>query len=412
MGPYGRMRADLGSQVDYERMRRERRDKARKAMEKHGLDAVLCLIPENCRYLTIGPAYPVYRYVLFAKDVEQPVHYEAGMLEPAYRDIPGQEVKMCIGLPAGLLLTNEVAYDRQVDKLVVQMKQELKRLGISSGNIGIDINNPRLINALEKEGIKITLDGWRAMGEARKTKTKDEIEVMRTACAMVEAGFQRAREVIRPGITEQQIYAEMVKTMLYAGAEIVGGGHVSSGPHSWPIANTRSDRLIRPGDIILIDIYELNYLGYKTCYYRNFSCGKPTEAQKEAWAKARDFTWNAFKMMKPGVTTKEIVEHWPKAEEFGFPDEEAACLCQWAHGIGLTLYEQPMISRIWSLDYPEVLEEGMVMAFETLWPTNEKCPDYPNGQCLRIEEEVAITSTGVDVLSKWPIDGIIECEPL
>lgn len=156
------------------------------------------------------------------------------------------------------------------------------------------------------------------------------------------------------------------------GAEAVYGGLVCSGPHTWPNANLITDRIIRYGDIVYIDIYDLVYHGYRTCYYRTFCCGKPTQKQREAWARVRDWLWDAIKIIRAGITTKDIVEKWPRAEEFGYPSEEAACLAQWGHGIGLTLYEPPMISRIWSLDYPERLEAGMVIALETIGPTDEK----------------------------------------
>jgi len=407
--PYGRTRGDLGSQVDFVRLKKETREKTKAAMAKYGLDAVLCMRQENCRYLTIGPAYPVYRYVFFPGHAEEPTHFEAGMIEPAYRDIPGQKVKVAIPVPEALLLNSPAAFDVQLAKLVAQLKQELAEAGLLKGRIGIDTDSGRLIGALEAEGIKVTLDGWRAMTDARLRKTRDEIELMRISCAIIEAGFQRAREVIRPGITEQQVYAEMAKRCLEQGAELVAGGHVSSGPHSFPIANTRTDRIIRPGDIVLIDLYDLQYWGYKTCYYRNFVVGKPTQAQKDAWARARDYTWNAIRMMKPGVTTGQVAALWPRAEEFGYADEEGACLCQWAHGMGLTGYEPPLISRIWSIDHPEVLEEGMVMAMETISPTGEITPDHPTGQALRIEEEIYITKNGCELLSVWPVDEIIEC---
>lgn len=408
--PYGRFTSDYGGVVDFDRLKTERREKARKSIEKYNLDAVLCLLPENCRYLTIGPAHPFYRYVTYAMKAEEPILHDSGMIELAIRlGIPGVKSKVSVGLPLGLLPSNKPAYDYQLSKFVAQIKGELSDFGISGGTIGIDVTDLVVIDALKKEGIKISTDGGNAMREARATKTKDEIELLRMGCSVVEACFERAREVIKPGVTEQQVWAEISKKAFELGAEALTGGHVSSGPHSFPIANTFSDRIIRPGDIVLIDVYDLSYHGYRTCYYRNFSCGKPTEAQREAWEKARDLTWEAIKLLKPGVTTKELVEKWPKAEEFGYDNEEAACLAQWSHGLGLTLYETPMTSRIWSLDYPETLKEGMVFAVETVAPTNERSGAYPHGQALRIEEEVCITESGYDVLSQWPIDEITQC---
>jgi methionine aminopeptidase len=60
---------------------------------------------------------------------------------------------------------------------------------------------------------------------------------------------------------------------------------------------------------------------------------------------------------------------WPKATEFGFPDEEAAFALQMGHGIGLAIWEKPMISRLVSLEHPHEIKPGMVFALETFWPT-------------------------------------------
>ena len=68
------------------------------------------------------------------------------------------------------------------------------------------------------------------------------------------------------------------------------------------------------------------------------------------------------------MTTADIVKLWPKAEEFGFPNEEAAFALQYGHGVGLSIWEKPIFSRLVSLDHPEVIEEGMVFALETFWP--------------------------------------------
>lgn len=170
-----------------------------------------------------------------------------------------------------------------------------------------------MANALQKAGINISPDGGKAMAEARVIKTRDEVELIRTACSIVEAGFQRAREVIRPGATEQQVWAEIAKTCYGLGAEALDGGLVDSGPQTFPRASVITDRIMRPGDIMLIDNYNLSYFGYRTCYYRDFVIGKPTNAQKEAWEKAREYTWDSIRLLKDGVSTRELVENWPKA---------------------------------------------------------------------------------------------------
>ncbi len=91
-------------------------------------------------------------------------------------------------------------------------------------------------------------------------------------------------------------------------------------------------------------------------------------AQRDAYTKCRELIDTAIAQVKPGATTADIVSLWPKAEEFGFPSEEAAFGLQYGHGIGLSIWERPIFSRMISLEHPEVLEEGMVFALETYWP--------------------------------------------
>ncbi len=410
--PYARFSGDIPGIIDYDRLRTERRARARKALEKWGLDAVICFLPENARYLTIGPRYTFYRYVVFSRKIDEPILNDAGMIEDAFRrSIPWLRSKPSVPLPQGLIPGNEAAYNYQVGQWVKQIKKELKELDVLDGKIAIDIPTPALVNALKEAKINVSLDGLRAMNDARTCKTKDEIELTRIACSIVEAGFQRAKELIKPGMTEQQLWAEIAKVCWELGADGVQGGLVDSGPHTWPRANVITDRIMRYGDILLIDIYDLSYFGYKTCYYRDFVIGKATSAQKEAWEKAKELTWDSIKKVKPGATTRDLAKGWPAAKDFEYPGahEYGAILSQWGHGVGLTLYESPMISRAWSLDYPEVLKEGMVMALETLVPTEEISGDYPHGQCLRIEEMVAVTKDGYDLLTKWPIDEITAC---
>jgi Xaa-Pro aminopeptidase len=101
------------------------------------------------------------------------------------------------------------------------------------------------------------------------------------------------------------------------------------------------------------------------------------------------------------VTTDQIAAVWPTAEELGFPNEEACFGLQFGHGLGVGLYEAPMISRLHSLDHPAVIEEGMVFALETY------CAASDGRSAARIEEEVVVTADGVDILTKFPAEELL-----
>jgi len=106
-------------------------------------------------------------------------------------------------------------------------------------------------------------------------------------------------------------------------------------------------------------------------------------------------------LVKPGATTADIVSVWPRAEEFGFADEEAAFALQYGHGVGLAIWEKPIFSRLVSLDHPEVLEEGMVFALETYWPASD------GWSAARIEEELVVTADGCEVITKFPAEELL-----
>jgi Xaa-Pro aminopeptidase len=105
--------------------------------------------------------------------------------------------------------------------------------------------------------------------------------------------------------------------------------------------------------------------------------------------------------VRPGATTADVVRHFPKAEAFGFPDEEAAFALQYGHGVGLSIWEKPVFSRLVSLENPEVLQEGMVLALETFWPASD------GWSAARIEEMLVVTATGCEVITRFPAEKLL-----
>ena len=161
-----------------------------------------------------------------------------------------------------------------------------------------------------------------------------------------------------------------------------------------------SDRLIRPGDLVFLDIQTI-YNGYQTCYYRTLCCGKANKEQKEAYQLAHQWMQDGLAQLKPGRTTGDIARAWPAATTVGFDSESEAFGLEYAHGLGVGLWEPPVtVSRAISLDHPVELQENMVIAVETM-------RGGTNG--VRIEEEAVITSDGHELITFFPADILIEC---
>jgi Xaa-Pro aminopeptidase len=184
------------------------------------------------------------------------------------------------------------------------------------------------------------------------------------------------------------------------GSEFVEGVNAISGERCAPHPHVYSDRIIRPGDPAFFDILH-SYMGYRTCYYRTFAVGSASAAQRDAYTRCREYIDRAIALVRPGATTADIVSVWPTAQEFGFPDETAAFGLQYGHGVGLSIWEKPIFSRLVSLDHPEVLEQGMVFALETYWPSADGLG------AARIEEELVVTADGCEMITKFPAEELL-----
>jgi Xaa-Pro dipeptidase len=280
------------------------------------------------------------------------------------------------------------------DRAAREICEVLRAEGVADMPLGIDIVEPPMHAALEAEGIRVN-DAQQVMLNAREVKSQDEITLLNTACAMVDGAYQLIAERLKPGIKESQLVAEVTKFLFDLGSEHVDNINAVSGERCSPHPHVFSDRIIRPGDQAFFDIIQ-TFVGYKTCYYRTFTVGSATDAQRDAYKKAREWIDASIELMKPGTGTDEVAKVWPKAEEFGFSSEMECFGLQFGHSVGLFLHERPIISRLNSLDHPVEIKEGMVIALETY------CPAKDGYSAARIEEEVVVTADGPQVITRFP----------
>lgn len=393
--------------LDYVRLRKERLERTRNSLKKNDIEAVLLFQEPNIRYVARGTGRALserslgFRYSLFPVN-SSPTLFEFGMFYyHAKRNTPWLDVQPAVPF---LAQGPPEAQQNQLRKMARQIKSQIKENGLSSEVLHIDVTDPRVVNALSSEGIKVSTGAAKALNEAREVKTRDEVEAIRTGTAISEAAFARALNGIRTGaVSENELRGSMMDEMYRRGMEMVPTAEVSSGPRIGESnITTTSDRLIRNKDLVIINTCSSSYSGYRICYYRTFSSGQPTMDEKDAYEDTREILYEGIRALKPGATTKDIVDKWPRAEEFGYPNEDAAFWLQWGHGIGLTIAEGPTFTHLWSDDYPEKLKAGMTLALETWLPTK----DSNYRQSVRIEEMLHITESGCEILSRWPIDEI------
>ncbi len=398
---WGTMAKDWERGIDYPRLVQERFERAQASVRSSGLGAVLCFNVDNVRYLTgthIGEwARDKFdRYALCAREggpfLWDPAPPAKRISSPWMEDRIGSPVSNMQGALPPQMRVQEV-FARQILKALTDY-------GVANQPLGIDLLELPMIRALEAVGIEV-VDGQQAMLDAREVKTADEIEILKVAAAMVDATYYDICKAIRPGVRESELVALAHDRLFRLGSERVECVNSVSGPRGTPHCHTFSDRIVQPGDMVYLDIMH-SFNGYRTCYYRTFSCGVPNRHQTEAYELASQWISASIDAIRPGASLDDLAGAWPPASEFGYKNEDEAFLLQYGHGIGLSLWERPIISRRFA-GQKQVLREGMVFAVET-WKGAED-----GSGAARIEEEVVVTATGCEVITHFPSDRLISC---
>jgi Xaa-Pro aminopeptidase len=403
----GHAGVDFEQRVDFDRLRTYRLARAKDALNASDCGAFLLFDFYNIRYVTqtwIGGALgdKMTRYALLTRGGD-PMLWDFGSAALHHKLYsPWLQPENC---RAGMLgLRGAIAPSTGLmESAVTQIKGLLVDAGVADAPIAVDIVEPPFLFEMQRQGLHV-VDAQQLMLDARAIKSDDEIMLLTQAAAMVDGVYQDIVEALKPGIRENEIVALASKRLYEMGSDQVEAINAVSGERCNPHPHNFSDRLIRPGDQAFFDIIQ-SFNGYRTCYYRTFSVGSATGAQRDAYTRAREWMDAAITLVKPGVSTDEIARVWPAATEFGFADEMAAFGLQFGHGVGLGLHERPIISRLNSLEDPIEVVPGMVFALETY------CPASDGFSAARIEEEVVVTEGGAQVITKFPAQELFIANP-
>lgn len=395
---HGHNGVDFEKRVDFDRLRSYRIDRAAEALEASGCGAFLLFDFYNIRYTTqtwIGGALgdKMSRYALLTRD-KSPYIWDFGSAAKHHKLFaPWLDPERSRGGMLGL--RGAIAPSAGLMKeAVATIKGILEDAGVAHEPVGVDIVEPAMLFEMQEQGLKV-VDIQQSMLDARAIKSADEIMLLSQAAAMVDGVYQDIIDVLKPGIRENEIVALANKRLYEMGSEQVEAINAVSGERCNPHPHNFTDRIVRPGDQAFFDIIH-SFNGYRTCYYRTFSVGSATQPQIDAYTRAREWMDAAIDTVADGVGTDEVARLWPKATDLGFADEMDAFGLQFGHGLGLGLHERPIISRLNSLDHPVEIKTGMVFALETY------CPATDGISAARIEEEVVITETGAQVLTRFP----------
>lgn len=390
---------DYEERIDFSRLRKERVQKAVEQLKQNGLDAALLWREENVRYLTslrlqlLQYRGPNYHCVLLTSKGELVLFISGGEIARVKETMPW------IGHVEPISMLEEPT---QVEYFAQNVLRDVfKELGLGGGKIGIDAMTYNLLNGYQKNLGGITLaDGNKPMFDARVTKTKQELEIIEQATALAEVVTQRGLDSIAPGVTENQVAAEVLHKLFSMGGEFahVAVPFVASGERLSPPTRFASDKIIRSGDLVFIDI-GASWNGYFGDLGRTTICGSPSRKQKEVYTAVLEAQKEGLSKMRPGVTNDEVARAYKeKASQYGFGNNFIYLFI--GHGVGISPNEPPYIGEPIPGAKQVELKPGMVFAMEPLiW-----VPDTQGGGGVRIEDMVVITEGGPRIISRIPYE--------
>ncbi|TSA41696.1 MAG: aminopeptidase P family protein [Betaproteobacteria bacterium] len=387
---YSQTGVDWQYRVDFDRMRRARLQRTREQMEAFDLGALVLFAGANIRYVTGSYQgnwkYNInIRYVVLPRGGEPVLFETAGSdLHCAVIDLPWlQEDRI---RPAITWQWAEGAVPHMAKRMVDSVVDVLREGKVEKEKIGIDNLDMPSLQAFRDAGLNI-VNGWPAMSAARVVKTRDEIELLKQSSTIGDAAMWQIKyNWLKPGITEREIEAKVHEFMLDRGCEIIYDIIVASGGNTSPYRRWATNKMIRQGDLLIVDINATGPSGYFIDFVRCFKCAEKMNQQEIGlYREVYDSMYAAIDKLRPGNTTADVAACFPKYDDDKYG---TVTLQQFAHSIGLTLYEGMWISRAYSLDYPAEIKENMYFAVETF----AGHPGLP--QTCRLEEDVLVSGDG------------------
>ncbi len=273
---YSQTACDWQQRVDFERLRRDRLQRLREAMAAKDLGALVLFAGANVRYAT-GSYQGNWKYNINIRYVVVPNNGEPVLFETAGTDLHCAEIDLPWMdkdriRPAITWQWAEGAVPHMAGRMAESVVDVLKEHGLMKERIGVDNFDMASLTAFQKTGINI-VDGWPAVSAARVVKTPDEIELLKQASTIGDAAMWKIKyEWLKPGVREREIEAKVHEFMLERGCEIIYDIIVASGGNTSPYRRWATDKMIRQGDLMIVDINAVGPSGYFIDFVRCFKC--------------------------------------------------------------------------------------------------------------------------------------------
>ena len=346
-------------------------------MQKENLDALIAVSPEMIRY-TLGTVVPTQSLI-------------RERLAICITSSEGKQVAIVVNIEEELVkkegLVEDIrVYNEFTDKPMKILSDVLKEMHLENKKIGIELDYiPFQHYSILKKEMPNTqfVDCRDYFLKLREVKTNEEIEVIREIGKAAEHAHRKVFQLIKPGMSEKDI-GSLVISELYSqvGADpkiIV----VASGERSSMLNASATDRLLKDGDIIRVDIMATKN-GYYCDVCRTSVVGKPSKEQLDIWntiIEARNLILNNI---KPGINSHELYGLYNN-----FVTKNGLTPIDFVgHGLGLGLHEEPYIGKYGGA----VFTPGMVLCVEPIHV-------IPGVMGFQVEDEILVTDDGYEFIT-------------
>lgn len=393
-------RAPESEGIDLPAVRLYRQGRVRSQMQRYGVDALILSDPVNIRYATGARNMQVFsqrnapsRYLLLTADKSILFEFTGALhLGEGYETIdevrPARTASFVAAGPH--IAEREKAWAAEMADLVTGLTGPGATLGLERLNAGTAI-------ALKASGLRI-VDAQEPVEMARAIKSDEEMKCVNASLRATEIGVGKLRDAIRPGMTEAELWSVLHQSVISQNADYCETRLLNAGPRTNPWFQETSSNVIGENELIALDTDVVGCHGYYSDFSRTFHSGpgKPTAMQRELYKVAHEQVHHNMDILKPGMSFRDYADRaWDIPERYY---ENRYYLS--AHGCGMT-GEYPYLYH--RGDFPDAGYDGEILPGMTIC-VESFIGEAGGGEGVKLEQQVLITQTGIELLSRFPFE--------
>jgi len=386
-------------EINFDRLRSYRLDRVKKELAKRDIGACILFDPVNVRYSLDTTNMSIYNMHNLTRYCFIPVNGPVILYEYFNCEHLAKHLTLIDEIRPGITWDYFSVGDQVEDQLNKWTGEVENLMNLHCGKnkrLAIDVSNGPGILALNKIGLEI-LDGKEILEQARKIKSKEEIQCIKASMEVCEKGVRLMRKELKAGMTEDELWALLHKTNIENGGEWIEGRILSSGPRTNPWMQEASNRIIQQNEIVSFDTDMVGPYGYCADISRAFVEGnKFNSEQKKIYQMAINHIHHNAELIKPGLSFKEFVtKSWVLPE--AYYGNRYPCI---VHGIGLC-DEWPMVK------YPtEVTDEKGQFEKDMTITVESYIGEVGGKEGVKLEQQYLIKENGLELLSHHPLEKI------